>query len=40
MLLTLRAQPPRQTPLGELAAHLEACAAGEAPEPEAGQAAM
>ncbi len=30
MLLTLRAQPPRQTPLGVLVAHLEACAAGEA----------
>jgi DNA-binding transcriptional LysR family regulator len=30
MLLALRAQPPRQTPLGELLAHLEACAAGEA----------
>ena len=29
MLLALRAQPPRQTPLGELTAHLEACAAGE-----------
>ncbi|GAP34373.1 LysR family transcriptional regulator [Piscinibacter sakaiensis] len=31
MQLVLRAQPPRQTPLGLLAAHLEACA-----EPEAG----
>ena len=30
MLLALRVQPARHTPLGELAAHLEACAASEA----------
>lgn len=40
MLLALRAQPPRQTPLGELAAHLESCAAGETPEAEPDQAGM
>jgi DNA-binding transcriptional LysR family regulator len=29
MLLVLRAQPPRQTPLGVLATHLEGCAVGD-----------
>ena len=31
MLLVLRVQPPRQAPLGELAAHLDACAASVTP---------
>jgi len=36
MLLAMRAQPPRQTPLGQLAAHLETCAVGQAGEASGG----
>ncbi len=36
MQLCTRTQPPRHTPLGELAAHLEACREGDRPSIEAG----